>query len=330
MIDLSINYMGLNLKNPIVASSSPFWEDIKNIKKAEKYGASAIVLHSLFQEQTELEQEELNRFLVEGSESYAEAITYYPEIKEFKFLPEQYVELVKEAKDSSGIPIIGSINGVSDGGWIKYAQKIESAGADALELNIYFIPTDISKNCELIEQNYFNLVKSIKQKVNIPVAVKLSPYFTSTPNTLKNFEKAGVDAFVIFNRFYQPDLDIENLEVTPNLILSSSEELRLRIRWAAILYGKIKPDIAITGGVHSGADVIKSIMSGAKVSMMTSSLIKNGIEHIEKVLSETSDWLSSHEYESIKSIHGIMSQKNVSSPSAYERANYMKALGSYK
>ncbi len=330
MIDLSTSYMGMNLKNPIVASSSPFWEDIKNIKKAEKSGAAAIVLHSLFQEQTEIEQEELNRFLVEGSESYAESITYYPEIKEFKFLPDQYVDLVKEAKQNSTIPIIGSINGVSDGGWIKYAQKIENAGADALELNIYYIPTDFSKNCVEIEQNYSNLIKAVKQKVKIPIAVKLSPYFTSTPNILKTFEKAGADAFVIFNRFYQPDIDIENLEVTPNLILSSSEELRLRIRWSAILYGKIRPDIAITGGIHTSNDVIKSMMAGAKVSMMTSSLIKNGISHIEKVISETTNWLLNHEYDSIKSIQGLMSQRNVSSPSAYERANYMKLLGSYR
>ena len=330
MIDLSTSYMGIKLKNPIVASSSPFWEDIKNIQKAAKSGAAAIVLHSLFQEQTEIEQEELNRFLVQGSESYAEAITYYPEIKEFKFLPEQYVELVKEAKESSGIPIIGSINGVSDGGWIKYAQSIEKAGADALELNIYFIPTDTSMTPETIEQNYFNLIKSVKQKIKIPLAVKLSPYFTSTPNTLKNFEKAGADAFVIFNRFYQPDIDIENLEVNPNLVLSTSDELRLRLRWAAIMYGTIKPDIAITGGVHTGSDVIKSIMAGAQVSMMTSALIKNGIDHIEKVLSEVTEWLSKNDYKSIKSIQGLMSQKNVLEPSAYERANYMKTLGSYK
>jgi dihydroorotate dehydrogenase (fumarate) len=306
MIDLSTSYMGIKLKNPIVASSSPFWEDMKNIQKAEKSGAAAIVLHSLFQEQTEIEQEELNRFLVQGSESYAEAITYYPEIKEFKFLPEQYAELVKEAKENSGIPIIGSINGVSDGGWIKYAQSIEKAGADALELNIYYIPTDPSVKSEKIEENYVNLVKSVKQKIRIPLAVKLSPYFTSTPNFLKKIEGAGADAFVIFNRFYQPDIDIENLEITKNLVLSSSNELRLRLRWAAIMYGKIKPDVAITGGVHTGPDVIKSIMAGAKVSMMTSALIKNGIDHIEKTIFEVTNWLSKHEYESMKSIQGLM------------------------
>jgi dihydroorotate dehydrogenase (fumarate) len=330
MIDLSTSYMGLKLKNPIVASSSPYWDEIKNIQKAEKSGAAAVVLHSLFQQQTEIEQEELNRFLFEGSESYAEAITYYPEIKEFKFLPEQYVELVKEAKETSSIPIIGSINGVSDGGWIKYAKQIETAGADALELNIYFIPTDASMASELVEQNYFKLIKSVKQKVKIPVAVKLSPYFTSIPNALKNFENAGADAFVIFNRFYQPDIDIENLEITTNLVLSSSEELGQRIRWAAILYGKIESDIAITGGVHNGNDVIKSMMAGAKVAMMTSALMINGISYIDKVLSEITNWLSVHKYESIKSIQGIMSQQNISSPSAYERANYMKMLGSYK
>ncbi|MCC7573278.1 MAG: dihydroorotate dehydrogenase-like protein [Candidatus Methanofastidiosum sp.] len=330
MIDLSTNYMGLKLKNPIVASSSYLWEDQKNIKKAEKSGVAAVVLHSLFEEQLEIQQEELNKFLLQGTESYAEALTYFPEIKDFKFAPDEYVELLREVKSDSEIPIIGSLNGVSDGGWIKYSQKLEEAGADALELNIYYIPTDPSIRSEKIEENYVNLVKSVKQKIRIPLAVKLSPYFTSTPNLLKKLEEGGADAFVIFNRFYQPDIDIENLEITKNLVLSSSDELRLRLRWAAIMYGKIKPDIAITGGVHTGPDVVKSIMAGAKVSMMTSALIKNGIDHIEKTLSEVTDWLSKHEYESIKSIQGLMSQKNILEPSAYERANYMKILGSYR
>lgn len=330
MIDLSTSYMGLRLKNPIVASSSYLWEDPKNIKKAEKSGAGAVVLHSLFEEQLEIEQEDLNTFLLQGTESYAEALTYFPEIKEFKFAPDEYIELVKEVKADSEIPIIGSLNGVSDGGWIKYAQKIEQAGADGLELNIYYIPTDISIKSEKIEENYYNLVKSVKQKIRIPLAVKLSPYFTSTPNVLKNIEKAGADAFVIFNRFYQPDVDIENLEIKRNLVLSTSDELRLRLRWAAIMYGKVKPDIAITGGVHTGTDVIKSSMAGAKVSMMTSALIKNGIDHIEKVLSEVTEWLSKNDYKSIRSVQGLMSQENVLEPSAYERANYMKTLGSYK
>lgn len=330
MIDLSTRYMGLNLKNPIVASPSYLWEDPNNIKKAEKSGAAAVVMHSLFEEQLEIEQMELNRFLLQGTESYAEALTYFPEIKEFKFAPDEYIELVKEVKASSQIPIIGSLNGVSDGGWIKYAQKIEQAGADGLELNIYYIPTDISTKSEKIEENYYNLVKSVKQKIRIPLAVKLSPYFTSTPNVLKNIEKAGADAFVIFNRFYQPDIDIENLEIIPNLVLSNSDELRLRLRWAAIMHGKVKPDIAITGGVHTGTDVIKSIVAGANVSMMTSALIKNGIGHIEKVLTEVTEWLSKNDYKSIRSIQGLMSQEKVLEPSAYERANYMKTLGSYK
>lgn len=330
MIDLSTNYMGLKLKNPIVASSSYLWEDPKNIKKAEKSGAAAVVLHSLFEEQLEIQQDELNKFLLQGTESYAEALTYFPEIKDFKFAPDEYIDLLTQIKSDSEIPIIGSLNGVSDGGWIKYAQKIEEAGADALELNIYYIPTDLSINSEKIEENYVNLVKSVKQKIRIPLAVKLSPYFTSTPNLLKKIEEAGADAFVIFNRFYQPDIDIENLEITKNLVLSSSDELRLRLRWTAIMYGKIKPDIAITGGIHTSPDVIKSIMAGTKVSMMTSALIKNGISHIEKVLSDVTEWLSKNDYKSIKSIQGLMSQEKILEPSAYERANYMKILGSYK
>lgn len=330
MIDLSTNYMGMNLKNPIVASSSYLWEDPTNIKKVEKSGASAVVLHSLFEEQLEIEQEELNEFLLQGTESYAEALTYFPEIKDFKFAPEEYIELLKEVKENSDIPIIGSLNGVSEGGWLKYGKKIEEAGADALELNIYYIPTDVSFGANKIEDNYINLVKSVKQKIKIPLAIKLSPYFTSTPNLLKKIEEAGADAFVVFNRFYQPDLDVDNLEISPNLVLSTSEELRLRLRWAAIMYGKVKPDIAITGGVHTGTDVIKTIMAGANVSMTTSALIKNGIGHVEKMLSDVKEWLSKNNYESIKEIQGLLSQKNVLEPSAYERANYMKTLGSYR
>ena len=235
MIDLSTNYMGLQLKNPLVASSSYLWEDPKNIIKAEKAGAAAVVLHSLFEEQLEIEQEELNRFLLQGTESFAEALTYFPEIKEFKFAPDEYIELIKEVKENSCIPIIGSLNGVTDGGWVKYAKKIEEAGADALELNIYYIPTDLSLNSKKIEKNYYNLLKKVKQKIKIPLAVKLSPYFTSTPNVLKSLEKAGADAFVIFNRFYQPDIDIDNLTIKSNLVLSDSEELRLRLRWTAIV-----------------------------------------------------------------------------------------------
>lgn len=330
MIDLSTSYMGLQLKNPLVASSSYLWEDPKNIKKAEKAGVAAVVLHSLFEEQLEIEQEELNRFLLQGTESFAESLTYFPEIKEFKFAPDEYIELIKEVKENLCIPLIGSLNGVTDGGWVKYAKKIEEAGADALELNIYYIPTDLSLNSKKIEKNYYNLLKKVKQKIRIPLAVKLSPYFTSTPNVLKSLEKGGADAFVIFNRFYQPDIDIDNLAIKSNLTLSDSEELRLRLRWTAIMYGRISPDVAITGGVHTGYDVIKAMMAGAKVSMMTSALLKNGIDHIGKVLSETSEWLSKNEYNSIKSIQGLMSQRNILDLSAYERANYMKILGSYR
>jgi len=322
--------MKLALKNPLVASASPLCEDIDNICRMEDAGAAAVVLHSLFEEQITLENQELDRYLTQGTESFAEALTYFPNLGNYKLGPDEYLEHIRRAKSAVDIPIIGSLNGVSTGGWIKYAKLIEEAGADALELNIYYIPTNPDMTSEQIDQMYVDLVRDIKATVSIPVAVKLSPYFNSMSYMARRLDQFRANALVLFNRFYQPDLDLENLEVVPNLVLSSSDELRLRLRWVAILYGQIQADIAVTGGVHTAEDVVKTMMGGARVAMMTSALLKNGIDYLAKILNDLVSWMEKHEYESIRQMQGIMSQQSVAEPASFERANYMKVLSSYK
>lgn len=330
MIDLSTTYMGLHLKNPLVVSPSPLCEDIDNIRRMEESGSAAVVLHSLFEEQIALESQDLDYYLTQGTYSFAESLTYFPDLGDYKLGPDEYLEHIRRAKEAVDIPIIGSLNGVSTGGWIKYAKAIEEAGADALELNIYYIPTNPNMTSEQVEGMYADLVRGVKTRVNIPVAVKISPYFSSTPNMARRLDRVGANALVLFNRFYQPDLDIENLEVVPNLVLSTSDELRLRLRWVAILYGQIQADMAVTGGVHSAEDVVKTMMLGARVAMMTSALLKNSIHYLKTVLNDVVAWMEQHEYESISQIQGIMSQRSVAEPAAFERANYMKALHSYR
>lgn len=330
MIDLSTTYMGLHLKNPLVVSPSPLCEDIDNIRRMEESRSAAVVLHSLFEEQILLESQDLDHYLTQGTYSFAESLTYFPDLGDYKLGPDEYLEHIRKAKEAVDIPIIGSLNGVSTGGWIKYAKAIEEAGADALELNIYYIPTNPNMTSEQVEGMYADLVRGVKTRVNIPVAVKISPYFSSTPNMARCLDRVGANALVLFNRFYQPDLDIENLEVVPNLILSTSDELRLRLRWVAILYGQIQADMAVTGGVHSAEDVVKTMMLGARVAMMTSALLKNSIHYLKTVLNDVVAWMEQHEYESISQIQGIMSQRSVAEPAAFERANYMKALHSYR
>lgn len=330
MIDLSTTYMGLHLKNPLVVSPSPLCEDIDNIRRMEESGSAAVVLHSLFEEQILMESQDLDHYLTQGTYSFAESLTYFPDLGDYKLGPDEYLEHIRKAKEAVDIPIIGSLNGVSTGGWLKYAKAIEEAGADALELNIYYIPTNPNMTSEQVEGMYADLVRGVKTRVNIPVAVKISPYFSSTPNMARCLDRVGANALVLFNRFYQPDLDIENLEVVPNLILSTSDELRLRLRWVAILYGQIQADMAVTGGVHSAEDVVKTMMLGARVAMMTSALLKNSIHYLKTVLNDVVAWMEQHEYESISQIQGIMSQRSVAEPAAFERANYMKALHSYR
>ena len=329
MVDLSTTYLGLTLKNPLVVSPSPLCEKIDNIRQMEDAGASAVVLPSLFEEQITLESHHLDRYLSHGTESFAESLTYFPDMIDYNLGPDGYLELIRRAKFVVDIPIIGSLNGVSAGGWITYAKKIEEAGADALELNTYYIPTDPELTGAQVEQMYLDLVRDVKASVRIPVAIKLSPNFSAIPNMARRLDQAGADALVMFNRFYQPDFDLENLEVVPSLILSGSYELLVRLTWVAVVYGHIRADLAITGGVHTALDVLKAMMVGARVAMMTSALLTHGIGHLNTVRADLLTWMEQHEYESIRQMQGSMSHRSVANPAAFERANYIKVLSSY-
>jgi dihydroorotate dehydrogenase (fumarate) len=328
-IDLSTTYLGLKLKNPLVASASPLCEDLGNIRRMEDAGAAAVVLQSLFEEQLEIESADLDRFLIESSESSAESVTHFPEMTGWVRGPDEYVEHVRACKKAVKIPVIASLNGTTKGGWLGYARRIEQAGADALELNIYSIPVDPDVTGEQVEQRYVEIVQAIKAEVQIPVAVKLGPYFSSMANMGRKLDAAGADALVLFNRFYQPDYDLESLEVVPNLILSSPHELLLRLHWVAVLYGQVKADLALTGGIHAATDVVKAMMAGAKVAMMTSALLKRGINYLDTLATELLIWMGEHEYDSIKQMQGSMSRNAVPQPAAFERVNYMKVLSSY-
>ena len=330
MVDLSTTYLGLKLKNPLVASASPLSEKVETAKKLEEAGIAAIVMYSLFEEQIIHESLELDHFLFYGTESSAEINSFYPQSGKYTLKADAYIETLKKIKQAVSIPVIGSLNGVSTGGWIKYAKVIEDAGADALELNLYFLPTDPAMTSTQIEENYLTLVRNVRKSIKIPLALKLSPFFTAIPNIAKRLVEAGANGLVLFNRFYQPDLDLETLEVTPNLVLSTSNELRLPLRWIAILYGQIQADLALTSGVHTAEDVIKACMAGASVAMTTSELLANGIRQVPSILADIEKWMTGHEYESIMQIKGSLSQKSVKEPAAFERANYMKVLNSFK
>jgi len=328
-IDLSTSYLGLKLKNPLVASSSPMCEDVGNIRRMEDAGAAAVVLPSLFEEQITLESTELDRYINAAENIGPEGLTHFPEMLGYNRGPDGYLKHIRNVKEAVRIPVIASLNGTSVGGWLRYAREMEQAGADALELNIYYIPVDPNFTGEQVESKYVDLVREVKSAVHIPVAVKLGPYFSSLVNMAKRLEAAGADGLVLFNRFYQPDFDLEALEVVPNLILSNQYELLLRLNWIAVLYGNIKPDLALTGGVHAATDVVKAMMAGAKVAMMTSALLKKGISYLDTMLTELLIWLGDHEYDSIRQMQGSMSRNAVPQPQAFERANYMKVLSSY-
>ena len=330
MVDLSTTYLGLKLKNPLVASASPLSEKVETAKKLEEAGIAAIVMYSLFEEQIIHESLELDHFLFYGSESSAEIDSFYPQSGTYTLKADAYLETLKKIKQAVNIPVIGSLNGVSTGGWIKYAKKIEEAGADALELNLYFLPTNPALTATQIEENYITLVRDVRDSIKIPLAVKLSPFFTAIPNIAKRLVEAGANGLVLFNRFYQPDLDLETMEVAPNLVLSTSNDLRLPLRWIAILYGHINADLALTSGIHTAEDVIKASMAGASVAMTTSELLSKGIGRIPVILSDLEKWMTGHDYESIKQMKGSLSQKSVKEPAAFERANYMKVLNSFK
>jgi len=329
-MDLSTTYMGMKLKNPIVHSASPLTEDVDNIRRLEDAGTSAIVMHSIFEEQITMEGRQLDHYLEYGTESFGEALSYFPVLESYKNGPEEYLEMVAAAKKAVGVPIIGSLNGVSTGGWIDYARKIEEAGADALELNVYYIPTEPKLTGAEVEQMYIDVVSDVKKSVSIPVSVKIGPFFSALANVAQRLADAGADALVLFNRFYQPDIDLENLQVVPHLVLSNSNELRLPLRWVAILYGRIPVDFGITTGIHTHEDVLKGLMAGANVTMITSEILKKGTGRIGDLLRDLISWMDEHEYESVKQLLGSMSQKNCAEPAAFERANYMKVLQSWR
>lgn len=330
MLDLTTAYLGLQLRNPVVPSSSPLMQKVDTIKQLEDAGAAAVVLHSLFEEQIMKESNLLDHYLNYGTEGYWEALSFFPEQKSYLLGAEAYVEHIRKVKAAVQIPVIASLNGVSTGGWLKYAQRIEQAGADALELNLYYLAADPNQTGVDVEAMILELVRVLRASIHIPLAIKLSADFTALANVVKQLDAVGVDGIVLFNRFYQPDFDLEQLEVVPTLDLSQSYELRARLRWVALLYGRIHADLAITGGVHTALDVLKCMMAGARVAMMASALLERGPAHIGAVLNDLTAWMDQHEYESIKQMQGSMSQKSVAYPAAFERANYVKVLQSFR
>jgi len=329
-MDLTTRYLGLDLHTPLVPSASPLSNDLDGIKRLEDAGASAIVLNSLFEEQVKGELEEVQARMLYGSESFAEAVTYFPEPAEFMSGPEEYLNKIRKAKESVQVPIIASLNGSAIGGWVDYAKKIQQAGADALELNIYFIPTEMDRTAIEVEQTYFDVLKAVQSVVHVPIALKLSPFFSNMSNMARRLDQLGVDGLVLFNRFYQPDIDLETMEVKAGVNLSTAHDMRLPLRWIAILYGRVKANLAATSGIHSAEDAIKMLMAGADVTMLCSVLLKNGPGAIGEIETGISNWMSEHDYQSVQQLRGSMSQKNCPDPANFERAQYMRAIMSNK
>lgn len=330
-MDLSTTYLGLKLRTPLVPSAAtPLSEELDNIKRMEDYGASAVVLYSLFEEQLRRERQELDHHLTQGTESNPEALTFFPEPTEFHVGPETYLEHIARVRQAVKIPVIASLNGSTMGGWTSFAKQIQQAGAHALELNIYDIPTDMAVSATEVEQNYLDILKAVRAEVSIPVAVKLSPYFSSLANLAKRLNDAGANGLVLFNRFYQPDIDLESLEVRPNVLLSTPMAMRLPLTWIGILYGRIKASLAATSGIYNATDVLKMLMAGADATMLCSVLLRHGVQRIATIEQEMVAWLEKHEYESVAQLQGSMSQKNCPDPGAFERAQYTKAVLSYR
>jgi dihydroorotate dehydrogenase (fumarate) len=327
--DLTTTYLGLSLKNPLVASPGPLTGKIETLERLEAAGIAAVVLPSLFEEQIEGEEVEIARAYEQGTESFAEAITYLPEMEDYHTGPNQYLELVAAAKKTLKVPVLGSLNGTSTGGWTEYARMIQDAGADALELNIYFLATDPKATAADIEARYLELVSAVKKAVRVPVAVKIGPFFSSLPNMATRLFEAGADGLVLFNRFYQPDINLDTLEVGPHLVLSTSDDSRLPLRWIAILRSFLDGSLAATSGVHTGGDVLRLLLAGADVTMMTSALLKYGPGHVRQLLDGLTTWMVEKEYDSVEQLKGSLSQKNSPNPAAFERANYIKTITSY-
>ncbi len=327
---LDTTYMGLNLKSPIVVSACTLSEQTENIVKMEDNGAGAVVMFSIFEEQIRKEESKFKNVFSETSYSFAEALDYFPDLDEFNVGIDDYLENIRKAKLKVNIPIIGSLNGITNEGWIDYSKMMEQAGADGIEVNIFFIPGDITMSSSEVEHRYLNIIESIKQNVKIPVAVKLNPYFSAMGNMSLRMKNAGADALVLFNRFYQPDFDINELIIKTDLHYSESSEIRLPLLWIALLYGKVNLSIAATTGVQSAVEVIKYILAGADVVMTASSLYKNGIPYLKTMNKELQDWMYMMGFDNIYSFKGRMSQQNISDPTAYERANYIKILEGMK
>lgn len=329
MVDLKTTYLGLELKNPLVASASPLSEKVERVEALERAGVSAVVMYSLFEEQIIQESLAANHYLEQGTDSFAEALSYFPKVGRYSIGAQTYLDHLQNLKEAVDIPIIASLNGTSRGKWIEYAERIEASGADALELNLYYLPTDTDEGAGQLEAKYLDLIQNVCAAVEIPVAVKLSPFFTSLPNFAVLAAKAGAAGLVLFNRFYQPDFDLDELEVVPSLELSSRNEMRLPLRWISIMHGRVPLDFALTTGVQSGADVLKAMMAGAKVAMVASEFLRHGIGRASEILESIQIWMKEHEYDSIEQMQGSMSQKAVTNPAAFERANYMKVLSSF-
>jgi dihydroorotate dehydrogenase (fumarate) len=330
MTDLSTIYLGLNLKNPLVASASPLSKKVENAKKLEEAGVSAIVMYSLFEEQIIHDSLELDHYLTRGTYSFAEALTYLPDLETYNMGPEKYLGHVSALKKALSIPVIASLNGVSKGGWVRYARLMQDAGADAVELNMYYLSADPNLTGQELEDNYVDLVAEVKAAISVPLAVKLSPFITSLPNFARRLVTAGADGLVLFNRFYQPDFDLQELEVVRTLELSDSSDLLLPLRWISILYGKVDADLALTSGVHTAQDVLKSMMAGARVAMLASAILQDGYEIVPSILTDLQAWMETYEYESIKQMQGSMSQKSVAEPAAFERSNYIRILSGFR
>ncbi len=328
-MDLSTEYLGMTLKNPLVVSASPFSGEIDNFRRLEDAGVAAVVCHSLFEEQILRDAAELESRLEQGTESYAESMSYFPAAEEFILGPEEYLDHIRKAKAAVDIPVIGSLNGHTIGGWTRYAKEIEKAGADALELNIYFLPTDMETDSARVEEIYVGIVRAVTSEVGIPVAVKIGPYFSALPQMARRIQEAGAGALVLFNRFYQPDIDLETRTVIPNLLLSTPQEMRPALRWIAILFGRLSCGLAATGGIHKGEDVLKMLMVGADVTMVCSALLKHGIPYASTIIEDVRSWMETHEYGSVAELRGSLSQRSCGDPEAFERANYMKVLQSF-
>jgi dihydroorotate dehydrogenase (fumarate) len=330
MTELKTKYLGLELDNPIVPSASPLSREVDMAKRLEDAGAAALVMESLFEEQILREQHELHWHTTAGTESFAESLSYLPELGTYLLSGEEYLEHIFKLKEALSIPVIASLNGSSLGGWTRYANLLEQTGADALELNIYFLAADPSETSLAVEQRYLDILKAVRKSVTIPVAVKVGPFFSAFAHMAREMDAAGADGLVLFNRFYQPDIDLEEMEVVPNVLLSTPQAMRLPLRWIAMLHGRVKASLAASSGVHSAADVAKMLLVGADVCQMASALLLHGPEHVERVLTDLRAWMDERGIESVQQMKGSMSYRNVRDPSQFERANYMKAIKSYR